>query len=48
MGQAGTRGAAGVTAQLAIGLIGSCAVIVAEVTNYCTGAVRAILTVPAA
>ena len=48
MGRAGARGAAGVAARLAIGLTGSCAVIVAEVTNCCTRAVRAILAVPVA
>ena len=48
MGRAGVRGMAGVAARLAIGLIGSCAVIIIEVANYCTRVVWAVLTVPAA
>ena len=48
MGQAGVRGMAGVAAQLAIGLTRSCAVIIAEVTNYYTRVVWAVLMVPAA
>ena len=48
MGQAGARGAAGVAIWLAVGLIGSCVVIIMEIINYYTGVVRAVLVVPAA
>ena len=48
MGRAGARDTAGVTARLAIGLTGNCAVVIAEIANYYTRAVQAVLIVPAA